>query len=93
MDARRAEPPGGLSRRLTGDNPVVPYPIDELEVAPYKVDESYTTRALLEVALLPRKVRRSRAGVLPRARKLGTGERAHWVVDNWVPRASAVVPR
>ena len=47
---------GGLTRKrwITGANPVVPYPIDELDVAPYKVDESYTTRALLEVALLPR---------------------------------------
>ena len=26
-------------------------------------------------------------------RRLGTGAEARWVVDNWVPRASAVVPR
>jgi hypothetical protein len=26
-------------------------------------------------------------------RKLGTGPQARWVVDNWVPRASAVTPR
>ncbi|HEY6076226.1 MAG TPA: hypothetical protein VIV36_05265, partial [Gaiella sp.] len=31
---------GGLTKKewLTGNNPVVPYPIDKLDVAPYKVD-------------------------------------------------------
>jgi hypothetical protein len=87
---------GGLSRAewVTGANPVVPYPIDQLDVAPYKIDESYATTALLEVALLPRKGAGVRAQVFFLGlRKLGTGERARWVVDNWVPRASAVVPR
>ena len=48
---------GGLTRAqwVTGKNPVVPYPIDKLEVAPYKVDASYTKSALIEVALVPRK--------------------------------------
>ena len=87
---------GGLSRRewLTGNNPVVPYPIDRLEVAPYKVDESYESSALLEVALLPRKGSGVRAQIFfLELRKLGQGAQARWVVDNWVPRASAVVPR
>jgi hypothetical protein len=26
-------------------------------------------------------------------KKLGSGPASRWVVDNWVPRASAVVPR
>jgi hypothetical protein len=87
---------GGLSRKewVTGANPVVPYPIDQLDVAPYKVDESYTTSALLEVALLPRKGAGVRAQVFFLGlRKVGTGKNARWVVDNWVPRAAAVVPR
>jgi hypothetical protein len=87
---------GGLSRKewLTGTNPVVPYPIDKLDVAPYKVDESYERSALLEVALLPRKGSGVRAQVFFLGlRKLGSGGQARWVVDNWVPRASAVVPR
>lgn len=87
---------GGLSRKewLTGNNPVVPYPIAELEVAPYKVDEAYETSALLEVALLPRKGSGVRAQVFFLGlEKVGSGPEAHWVVDNWVPRASAVVPR
>jgi hypothetical protein len=87
---------GGLSKErwMTGENPVVPYPIDKLEVAPYKVDESYTRSALLEVALLPRKGSGIRAQVFFLGlRKVGAGERSRWVVDNWVPRAAAVVPR
>jgi len=87
---------GGLTRKewLTGDNPVVPYPIDKLDIAPYKVDESYQTSALIEVALLPRKGAGVRAQVFFLGLvKVGSGSRARWVVDNWVPRASAVVPR
>ena len=87
---------GGMSKAqwTTGENPVVPFPIDELDVAPYKVDESYTRSALLEVALLPRKGSGVRAQIFfLELRKLGAGTEARWVVDNWVPRASAVVPR
>jgi hypothetical protein len=87
---------GGLTKQhwVTGENPVVPYPIDELDVAPYKVDASYTRSALLEVALLPRKGSGVRAQVFfLELKKLGSGHASRWVVDNWVPRASAVVPR
>jgi hypothetical protein len=87
---------GGMTREswVTGDNPVVPYPIDKLDVAPYKVDESFETSALLEVALLPRKGAGVRAQIFfLELKRLGTGKDARWVVDNWVPRASAVVPR
>ena len=87
---------GGLTKKrwMTGENPVVPYPIDELDVAPYKVDASYTRSALLEVALLPRKGSGVRAQVFfLELKKLGSGPASRWVVDNWVPRASAVVPR
>lgn len=87
---------GGLTKErwLTGENPVVPYPIDKLEVAPYKIDEAYTRSALLEVALLPRKGSGVRAQVFFLGlKKVGAGGQARWVVDNWVPRAAAVVPR
>jgi hypothetical protein len=87
---------GGLTKKrwMTGENPVVPYPVDKLDVAPYKVDASYTRSALLEVALLPRKGSGVRAQVFfLELKKLGSGPASRWVVDNWVPRASAVVPR
>ena len=87
---------GGLTRAqwVTGNNPVVPYPIERLDVAPYKVDASYTKSALIEVALLPRKNAGVRAQVFfLELKKVGTGAESRWVVDNWVPRASTVVPR
>jgi hypothetical protein len=87
---------GGLTRTewITGNNPVVPYPLEKLDVAPYKVDESFADNALLEVALLPRK----NSGVKSQIfflglKKVGSSKNAHWVVDNWVPRGSAVIPR
>ena len=87
---------GGLTKKqwTTGANPVVPYPLDKLDVAPYKVDASYTDSALLEVALLPREGSGIRAQVFfLELKKVGKAAKSRWVVDNWVPRASAVVPR
>jgi len=87
---------GGLTRAqwVTGNNPVVPYPIERLDVAPYKIDGSYTKSALIEVALLPRKNAGVRAQVFfLELKKVGAGTESRWVVDNWVPRASTVVPR
>ena len=87
---------GGLTRAefMTGNNPIVPYPINELEIAPYKIDYSYADKALIEVALLPKKGSGIRAQVFfLRLEKIGAGASAHWVVNNWVPRGAAVVPR
>jgi hypothetical protein len=87
---------GGMTKQqwTAGANPVVPFPIAKLDVAPYKIDESYKDSALLEVALLPRKGSGVRAQIFfLELKKLGTGRQARWVVDNWVPRASVPVPR
>ena len=87
---------GGLTKErwTTGENPVVPFPIDKLDVAPYKVDESYERSALIEIALLPREGSGVRAQIFfLELKRLGTGAKARWVVDNWVPRASAPTPR
>jgi hypothetical protein len=87
---------GGLTRAefMTGNNTVVPYPVDELDVAPYKIDYSYTNMALIEIALLAKKGAKIRSQVFfMRLEKVGRGASAHWVVNNWVPRAAAVVPR
>ena len=87
---------GGLTRKewLTGNNPVVPYPIDKLEVAPYKVDESGRDERPDRGRAPPAQgVRRPGPGVLSRPRQGRLGLPGPRVVDNWVPRASAVVPR
>jgi hypothetical protein len=87
---------GGLTRAewLTGDIPVIPYPIDRLKVAPFKIDYAYKDEALLEIALIPK----DGAGVKPQLFYLTlkrTGAKGHerWVVDNWVPKGSALVPQ
>lgn len=87
---------GGLTRAewMTGNNPVVPYPIDKLEVAPFKVDYSYADSALIELALIPKKGSGVRAQVFfMRLDLVGAPNDPHWVVNNWVPRAAAVTPR
>ncbi len=87
---------GGLTKAqwMTGNNPVVPYPISQLEIAPYKVDYSYADSALLELALLPRKDAGVKAQVFfLRLEKIRDAGGEHWVVNNWVPRAAAVTPR
>ena len=47
---------GGLTKErwLTGENPVVPYPIDKLEVAQGAKEHSFCLVRRLEVALVPR---------------------------------------
>ena len=52
---------GGLTHEqwMTGNIPVVPYPLDLLAVAPFKVDASYVDSAIIEIALLPEEERRN----------------------------------
>jgi hypothetical protein len=86
---------GDLTHRqwLTGNIPVVPYPIKSLAVARFKVDWSYANQAGLEVALLPR----DNAGVKPQVffillRRVGPAGKKHWLVDTWVPKSAPLVP-
>ena len=88
---------GGLTHAewMTGNIPVVPYPIKSLAVARFKIDYSYSDEALLEVALLPK----DGSSIKPQTFYLGLkrlpgldGKR-RWVVDNWVPLASTLVPK
>jgi hypothetical protein len=87
---------GGLTRKewLTGDIPVIPYPIQSLRLAPFKIDYSHKSDALIELALLPRKG----AGVKSQIfyltlKKIGPAGKEHWVVDGWVPKGSTFVPQ
>src|SRR5215471_15677491 len=42
-----------LKEWMTGNIAVVPYPVGDIKLAPFKIDYSYPDHALLEVALLP----------------------------------------
>ncbi|MBA2296615.1 MAG: hypothetical protein H0W14_01085 [Actinobacteria bacterium] len=81
----------GLSRKdwLTGNIPVAPYPVEKIESATFKVDESYPDEAVLEVALLPPE----NAKLKPQIFFIGLKKNAvGWQVAYWVPRASPLVP-
>lgn len=82
----------------TGSIPVVPYPVNLVEVAPMKVDYSYRDHALVEVALLPKDgAKENGVAVKPQLFYLelqayGNGKARHWLVTGWVPRASPRIP-
>jgi hypothetical protein len=85
----------GMSRAEwnTGNIAVVPFPMDSLDYAPFKVDYAYERDILMEIALLAK----PKSGVKSQIffidlKKFGKGANARWLVDNWVPRGSAPVP-
>jgi hypothetical protein len=88
---------GGLTHAewMTGNIPVIPYPIKSLATARFKIDWSYPNEAVLEVALLPKAgaTIKPQLFVLGLKRVPGPGGTRHWVVDNWVPRSDTLVPR
>jgi hypothetical protein len=88
---------GGLTHAewMTGNIPVIPYPLESLAVARFKIDHSYSDDGLLEVALLPR----DGASIKPQIfylglkRLRGPDGKPRWVVDRWLPRSSTLVPK
>ena len=77
----------------SGNIAVIPFPVDKLDYAPFKVDYSHSRDVLMEVALLTK----DDSGIKGQTffigiKKFGTGDDARWLVDNWVPRGSAPVP-
>jgi hypothetical protein len=75
---------------LTGNIAVVPYPVEDLDFAPMKIDYSYPAEAMIEVALLPKKGAKVKSQIFfMDLKKLKNGK---WVVDSWVPRAAPLVP-
>jgi len=82
-----------LKEWMTGNIPVVPYPREAIKLAPMKIDYSYPSEAMLEVALLPKdgfkiKPQIFFLGLI----KVGKGANKHWVVDSWVPRGGPALP-
>ncbi len=82
-----------LAQWKTGDIPVVPYPVDSIDVTPFKVDYSYANRALLEIALIPKAGTKVKPQLFfLRLRARGSGNDRRWLVDYWVPRGAALTP-
>jgi hypothetical protein len=81
----------GLTRRewLTGDIPVVYFPVAEIDGATFKVDESYADEAILQVALLPKASSKLQPQVFYIGLKKNEGR---WLVHYWVPRGAPPVP-
>jgi len=78
---------------LTGNIPVIPYPIGSLQIARFKIDWSYARQVGLEVVLIPKntnKVKPQDFFIL--IKKVGTGANARWIVDSWVPHSTPLVP-
>ena len=77
-----------LAEWKTGNIAVIPFPVDQLDYAPFKVDYAHPNDVLMEVALLPKEG----SGVKGQMffidiKKFGKGDKARWLVDNWVPEA------
>jgi hypothetical protein len=75
---------------MTGNIPVIPYPVDAIDYAPMKIDFSYPRESQIEVALLPKKGSKARPALFI----LGMikDKHGHWLVNSWVPRISPAVP-
>ena len=76
-----------LKEWKTGNIAVIPFPVDKLDYAPFKVDYSHSNDVLMEVALLTK----DGSGIKGQTffigiKKFGKGDNARWLVDNWVPR-------
>jgi hypothetical protein len=78
---------------LTGYIPVQPYPVDNLDVAAFDVEEASPRHAILLVALVPKEgenVKPQTFYIGLKAKKEGNKKR--WLVNYWAPRASVEVP-
>jgi hypothetical protein len=78
---------------LTGFIPVQPYPVANLDVAAFDVEEASPRHAVLLVALVPK----DGSGVKPQTFYIGLkakdqGNKKRWLVNYWAPRSAVQVP-
>ncbi len=78
---------------MTGNIPVQYYPVGNLDVASFAVQEATPNYVVLHVALLPEE----KSKVKPQSfyigvRPVGQGAKKKWLVDYWAPYASIPVP-
>jgi hypothetical protein len=96
FDLTHADIRGSMSRHEweTGAIPVVPYPVDELYPGRWRVTYSFADEALLEVGLVPSAESQGIKALtfFVGLKKVGTGTKAHWVVNYWSPKYRPPVP-
>jgi hypothetical protein len=82
-----------LKQWKTGNLPIVPYPVSGLDQARFKVNYQQPRELDMDVALIPKK----NAGVDATTFQMvlvkrGSGAKAHWYVDYWMPKSTIPVP-
>lgn len=78
---------------LTGDIPVVPYPVSRTEPSPMSVEESHENFAVMRVALAPEKGSGVKSQIFwIGVRAVGEGSNRRWLVDYWAPYTTIPVP-
>jgi hypothetical protein len=85
---------GGLTKRewLTGNIPVVPYDVSNVDRAPVRLDWSYPNEASFAVMLLPKDGSPEKPQTFfITVKKFGKGANARWMVDYFAPYAPPVV--
>jgi hypothetical protein len=86
---------GGLTYKewLSGNIPVVPFPVSSSAVTRFKIDFSYANEAGLEILLEPQNAKGMKPQVFfIRLKKVGGSGSKRWVVDTWVPHSTPLVP-
>ena len=78
-----------LQEWLTGTIPVQFYPTDNVDLATFKIDESYADEATIEVALLPAKGEKIKPQIFFVGLKKYHGK---WMVNYFAPRSTIPVP-
>jgi hypothetical protein len=82
-----------LAQWTTGEIPIVPYEVESIEQARFRVEEAYPNQLLIEVALIPKEGSSTRAAVFQLGLKdTAKGASRHWLVDYWMPRWSPPIP-
>jgi hypothetical protein len=78
-----------LSDWMTGTIPVQFYPTEGIDLATFKIDESYANEAVIEVALLPKKGEDVKPQIFFVGLKKHKGQ---WLVNYFAPRSAIAVP-
>jgi hypothetical protein len=78
---------------LTGEIPVVPFPVSRTEPSPMSIEESYENSAVMRVALSPAKGSGVKSQIFwIGVRAVGKGSDRRWLVDYWAPYSTIPVP-